>query len=94
MWFTHVGSPSPRLMRGIEVGDRVVVEIPHREQLAVAGVEEHVARPAGLLERRRGLDLHEREAHRLGVEGAGRVEVAGGDRNVVERHRAHLTGSP
>src|SRR5262249_38651788 len=43
--------------RGVELGDRLVVQIPHREQLTVAGVEEHVARPTGLLERRRGLDL-------------------------------------
>ena len=44
--------------------------------LAVAGVVEEVARPA-VLEERDDVDLHELEAHRLGVEAVARFEVAG-----------------
>ena len=61
------------------------MEVPDREHLAVAGVVEQVAGPA-LLHVRDGLDPHELEAHGLGVEAVGRVEVAGGDGDVVKSH--------
>ena len=57
--------------------------------LAVAGVVEEVAGPAAL-EERDDVDLHELEAHGLGVEAVGRFEVTGGDRNVVESHAPSL----
>ena len=85
------GQAQPGADRGIEVGKGLVVEIPYREQLAVAGVVEQMTGPAGLLEGGCGLGLHEREAHRLGVEAVGRVEVAGGDGDVVKRHGRHGT---
>ena len=65
------------------------MEIPDREHLAVAGVVEEVTGPPGSGVGR-GFDLHELEAHRLGVEAVRRVEILGGDCYVVERHAPSL----
>ena len=88
MWFVHEGSPRPRLIDASKSGwDRgIVVDVPHREALTAAGVVEEVASPAPL-GCRCGLCLHELEAHDLGVEGVRGLDVAGRDRNMVERHR-------
>ena len=75
--------------RRVEVTEVVVVQIPERDELAVAGVVEEVARPSAL-EERDDVDLHELEAHRVGVEAVARFEVARRDRNVVESHAPSL----
>jgi hypothetical protein len=68
----------------------VVVELPHREALAVARVVENMAGPAhtvgDALGCRCDLHPHELESHGLGVEGVGRGEITGGDGDVMEGH--------
>ena len=81
--------PEPGRDRGIEVGQVLVVEIPDREHLAVAGVVEQVAGPT-VLHVRLGLDPDELEAHGLGVEAVGGLEVSAGDSDVVKSHGAIL----
>ena len=87
----EVRQPQAGRDRRIEVTERAVfvVQIPQREELAVAGVVEQVARPTGL-EEGDDVDLDELEAHRLGVEPVARIEVTGRDRNVVECHPESL----
>src|SRR5207248_1342877 len=75
--------------RGIEVRKVEVVEVPDREHLAVARVVEQVSSPA-LLHVRDRLDAHELEAHRIAVEAMSRLEITGGDGDVVESHASSL----
>ena len=55
-----------------------------------AGVVEEVLGPAPGLVGRRGLDPRQLEAHGLGVEAVGGVQVPGGDGDVVESHPARI----
>ena len=85
MWLTKFGRPRPVEIAGSKSPSVVVVQVPEREQLAVAGVVEEVPGPA-VLEERDDVDLDELEAHRLGVEAVAGFEVPGRDGDVVERH--------
>ena len=80
--------------RGIKFAELVDVEVPHREALAVAGVVEEVAHATGLLGIGSRFGVDEPESHDLGVEAMGRVEVVGGDGDVVERHRGIVDRGP
>ena len=85
MWLVHAGSPRPSADRRVELGQRVVVDVPERDEAALVRVVEDVAGPTAF-HRLAGDDLHQVEAHDLGVEAVRGVEVVGRDGNVVEAH--------
>ena len=68
----------------------VVVQVPEGDQPVAARVVEHVLGPAALVLGRGDHGLDQLEAHRLGVEGVGRLDVPGGEREVVVAHRSPL----
>ena len=75
-------------MAGVLAGHALVVELPEGDQPVAAGVVEEVLGPAAGLVGRRDDRLHQLEAHGLGVEAVGGVQVPGGEGHVVEPHGA------
>ena len=71
-------------MREVEVGVALVVQLEECQERPVTGVVEDVAEPGVAVTGVAGLDVHEREPHRLGVEAVRRRQVAGGDGDVME----------